>query len=162
MKIRLCFVCTGNICRSPTAEGIMLALVEAAGLEEWIAVDSAGIDDWHSGEAADPRSRATAAGRGIDLQSISRAFGREDFSEFEYVLAMDATHHAELSSLTPDPEDQEKIFLLRDFEAGAQPGREVPDPYYGGNGGFDDVFDIIDRACRELLDHLRLRHGLPS
>ena len=162
MKIRLCFVCLGNICRSPTAEGIMRSLLEEAGLEEIVEVDSAGTGADHVGEEPDPRTHEAAAENGVSLAGSARQFEIEDFDEFEYVLAMDGENRDELSSLAPDEEAEEKIFLVRDFESNARRDQDVPDPYYGGSDGFEKTFQILDRACRGLLEHLVAHHELPS
>jgi len=160
LKIRICFVCLGNICRSPTAEGIMRSLVEEAGLEEEIEIDSAGTGAWHVGEEPDPRTHEAAEEYGVSLTGTSRQFEIEDFDGFEYVLAMDGENRDELSSLAPDEAAEEKIFLIRDFEPNARRDQDVPDPYYGGADGFDEAFKILDRACRGLLEHLTLQHDL--
>jgi protein-tyrosine phosphatase len=162
VKIRICFVCLGNICRSPTAEGIMLSLIEEAGLEEHVIVESAGTGAEHIGEEADPRSQECAVARGINLESVSQEFIEDDFERFEYVLAMDRENQDDLISLAPDDDAQEKIFLLRAFDPASRSNREVPDPYYGGDNGFDEVFDVIDAACRGLLEHLIEHHELPD
>jgi len=162
VKIRICFVCLGNICRSPTAEGIMRSLVEESGLEETIEIDSAGTSAEHLGEEPDPRTHEAAEEFGISLAGTARQFELEDFGEFEYVVAMDGENRDELSSLAPDEEAEEKIFLIRDFEPRARRDQEVPDPYYGGADGFGEVFEILNQACRGLLDHLIVQHDLPS
>jgi protein-tyrosine phosphatase len=158
--IRICFVCLGNICRSPTAEGIMLALVKEAGLHDHITIDSAGTGAWHVGERADPRSRETAARRGVELPSVARRFEPGDFARFDYVIAMDAENLADLRALARKAGHTEKIHLLRRFDAEAPEDAPVPDPYYGGDRGFDDVFDICHAACRGLLEHVVATHGL--
>jgi protein-tyrosine phosphatase len=156
--IRVCFVCLGNICRSPTAEGIMQALVAEAGLDHAIAVDSAGTDAHHIGERADARSRRTAKSRGVELQSRGRKFDADDFDRFDYVLAMDHENLERLHARARDTAGRAKTVLLRSFEG--EPDQAVPDPYYGGDTGFEDVFDICDRSCRGLLDHIRRTRGL--
>jgi len=162
VKIRLCFVCLGNICRSPTAEAIMLSLVEESGLEEHIEIASAGTSAEHVGEDADPRAQACAVGRGLSLDNLADQFLEQDFERFEYILAMDNEVVDDLSSIAPDDESQEKVFLLRAFDPAARGNREVPDPYYGGNDGFDKVFDICESACQALLEHLIEHHDLPE
>lgn len=156
--IRVCFVCLGNICRSPTAEGIMQALVSEAGLDAMIEVDSAGTDAHHIGERADARSRRTAKSRGIELHSRGRKFEVEDFECFDYVLAMDHENLERLHARARDAAGRKKTVLLRSFDG--EPDEAVPDPYYGGPSGFEDVFDICDRSCRGLLEHVRRTHGL--
>ena len=159
--LRLCFVCLGNICRSPTAEGIMLALVKREGLADEIEIDSAGPAAYHVGERADHRSRKTAQARGVELPSIARAFTPDDFSRFHYVLAMDTQNQKNLLVLARTAEAKAKVHLLRSFEPElSRDDLSVPDPYYGGPEGFDRVFDICDAACRGLLAHLRREHAL--
>jgi protein-tyrosine phosphatase len=165
-EIALCFVCLGNICRSPTAEGVMLHLVKQAGLDERIRVDSAGTAAYHVGERPDPRTLRTARARGVALPSIARRFVADDFSRFDYVLAMDRDNQHNLERLASDRAARGKIHLLRSFEHGASghglfEGGEldVPDPYYGGEDGFERVFDICEAACEGLLSHLKRTHG---
>ena len=158
--IRVCFVCLGNICRSPTAEGVMQALVAEAGLEARIEVDSAGTDAYHVGERADPRSRSTAQQRGVLLLSVGRRFEADDFARFDYVLAMDHENLERLHARARNKADRTKTLLLRTFEGDAFADEPVPDPYYGGPAGFDDVFDICERSCRGLLAHIRKEHAL--
>jgi protein-tyrosine phosphatase len=147
---RICFVCLGNICRSPTAEGVMRHLVEQAGRARDFEIDSAGTGAWHVGEPPDARARAAARERGVTLNGEARQFRREDFARFDYVVAMDRENQRALERLAPDPAAREKIHLLRSFESDAGGrDRDVPDPYY--EGGFDLVFDICEAACRGLL-----------
>ena len=158
--IHVCFVCLGNICRSPTAEGIMLELVREAGLEGSIGVDSAGTESWHAGKGADPRSQAEANGRGISLPSRSRQFKASDFSKFDYVVAMDNSNFQNLLALAPNADAKNRLCLLREYHP-ANPGKlDVPDPYYGGPGGFADVFDLCDESCRRLLEVIVEKHEL--
>ncbi len=152
--VRVCFVCLGNICRSPTAEAVMRHLIERAGLTDRIAIASAGTGDWHVGHARDRRSRAVGEARGIPLSGTARQFLPEDFDDFDHVLAMDRANRDELLKLARRSADRAKVALLRSFDPSAPPEAEVPDPYYGGAGGFDEVFDICERACRGLLDRL--------
>lgn len=160
--IRLCFVCLGNICRSPTAEGVMIALVEQANLARSIEVDSAGTAAYHIGEPPDPRSLRAAKAHAVHLPSIARQFERGDFARFEYVLAMDRTNRANLLSLSRSEAERSKVVLLRSFDASSVERGEldVPDPYYGGAEGFEEVFQICHAACTGLLAHLCREHGL--
>ena len=157
--ISVCFVCTGNICRSPTAEGILAQLLTEAGLVDRISVDSAGTHAYGVGEPADRRSRETARARGIELESRGRQFEFADLDGFDYVIAMDRQNLSALQRLTRDPVRLRKIHLLRDFDADSRPGSDVPDPYSGGPEGFDRVFDQIEAACRGLLEALRVELG---
>jgi protein-tyrosine phosphatase len=158
--IRLSFVCLGNICRSPTAEAVMRHLIQREGLEKQVLLDSAGLGDWHVGAARDSRSQAVGRRRGVPLEGVARQFQAEDFARFEYVLAMDRNNYKGLLALAPDEASKAKVRLLRSFDPASPPDAEVPDPYYGGPQGFDDVFDICEAACAGLLAHLRRTHAL--
>jgi len=158
--IRLCFVCLGNICRSPTAEGVMLKLVEQAGLGDRFVIESAGTAAYHVGERPDRRTQATARTHGVELPSRAARFGATDFARFDLVLAMDTNNRADLLTLASDATERDKVLLLRSFEPGAEPDAAVPDPYYGGAEGFEEVFSICQRACAGLLENLRRAHGL--
>jgi protein-tyrosine phosphatase len=133
---------------------VFTKLVSDAGLSESFVIDSAGTSGYHEGELADPRSRAAAQRRGYDVRSRSRPFGVEDFEHFDLVCAMDEDNVRELLRLAKTPECASKVRLLRSFDPTAPEGAVVPDPYYGGARGFDDVIDICERACRGLLEHL--------
>ena len=154
--IRVCFVCLGNICRSPTAEGVFRHLVAEAGCADAFEIDSAGTAAYHAGERPDRRSQATARARGVELPGRARQFVREDFARFDHVLAMDDDNYGALVRLAPDEAARAKVALLRSFDPAAPPRAEVPDPYFGGPDGFDRVFDICMAACRGLLARL---HG---
>lgn len=153
-RIRVLFCCMGNICRSPTAQGVFTKLVIEEGLSDRIEIDSAGTHAYHVGEPPDPRARETARRRGIDLsrQRARRAVA-EDFEQFDYVLAMDEDNHRALSALCP-PGFEERLRLFMDYAPHLE-RREVPDPYYGGTNGFDAVFDMVDEAARGLLEAIR-------
>ena len=155
-QVRVLFVCMGNICRSPTAEGVFKHFVAEAGLAKHILSDSAGTHDYHIGEPPDPRAREAAVRRGYDLGALhGRQVSLRDFSEFDYVLAMDETNRKLLERLCP-PQHSHKLKLFMEF-ADAPALREVPDPYYGGAQGFDQVLDLVEQASRGLLEHLRER-----
>jgi protein-tyrosine phosphatase len=154
-RTRILFVCLGNICRSPTAEGVMRALVRDAGLEGRIELDSAGTGGWHIGEPPDTRATETARRRGIVLEGAARQVRREDFEEFDLILAMDRDNLRELRRLAPDEPSRAKARLLREFDPAADGDLDVPDPYYGGPGGFDEVLDLVQAACAFLLRRLR-------
>jgi protein-tyrosine phosphatase len=158
-RVRVLFVCLGNICRSPTAEGVMRALVRDAGLEGRIEVDSAGTGSWHVGEPPDARATRVARGRGIELGGAARQVAPGDFEEFDLILAMDSENLRNLQRLAPDEAARAKVRLLREFEgrAGSQSSTgdlDVPDPYYGGPGGFEEVLDVVHAACTLLLQWL--------
>ncbi|MGZ8648834.1 MAG: low molecular weight protein-tyrosine-phosphatase [Solirubrobacteraceae bacterium] len=155
--MRLLFVCMGNICRSPTAEGVMRRLVREAGLEDRITVDSAGTGGWHAGDPPDPRATDAAARRGVTVDGAARQVRPGDFHDSDLVIAMDRENLRGLLAVAPDEAASEKIRLLREFDpssAGA-PDLDVPDPYYGGARGFETVLDMVEAACRGLLDELR-------
>jgi protein-tyrosine phosphatase len=155
--VNVLFVCLGNICRSPSAEGVFRALVEREGLSGQVAVDSAATSGYHIGEPPDPRARQAASRRGIDIGGIrARRAGAEDFARFDYVLAMDRDNYDGLARLCP-PGEEHRLSLFLDFAP--QLGvREVPDPYYGGAGGFEGVLDMIEAASEGLLEDIRKRH----
>ena len=155
--MRICFVCMGNICRSPTAHAIMQKLVADAGLASKIEIDSAGTGGWHAGELPDPRSCAAGARRGYDLDHPARQFKAADFDRFDLVLAMDRDNHDHLQRLARGRTQLPPIRLLRSFDPSAPEGAEVPDPYGGGGDDFDHVLDVCERACQGLLEHLRSR-----
>jgi protein-tyrosine phosphatase len=159
-RVSVCFVCLGNICRSPTAEAVFRALLAEAGLEDRIHVESAGTADYHVGEPPDARSRAAARARGIRVDGRGRQFGADDFVRFDRVIAMDRANERALLALAPGDAERLKVVCLRRFEE-APDALDVPDPYYGESGGFDRVLDICDAACRGLLAQLRREHGLP-
>ena len=156
-EVRVLFVCMGNICRSPTAHGVFESLVKAEGFEHCIDVDSAGTHAYHIGEPPDRRAQLTARERGIDLstQRARQAVAR-DFEAFHYILAMDRDNFQVLSEICP-PGHESKLHLFMDFAEGVDT-REVPDPYYGGEQGFERVFDMVDEAARGLLESIRRAH----
>jgi protein-tyrosine phosphatase len=159
-KIRVLMVCLGNICRSPTAEGIFRHRVSEAGLGDVIETDSAGTHGFHVNEPPDSRAQAVAAERGIDLGDIrSRRFSPYDFGEFDYILAMDDENLAVLRGNARDRDEQDRIYRMLDF-AGDTGEREVPDPYYGPSGGFERVFDLLEDASAGLLSYLKQTHKL--
>ncbi len=152
--ISICFVCLGNICRSPTAEGVMRRQVAEAKLTERIVIDSAGTGDWHIGEAPDERAQRAAGGRGYDLSALrGRQIGAADFERFDLLIAMDDANVAALNRICP-PAQRDKIRLLMEFVPGAD-SREVVDPYFGGDAGFELVLDQCEAACRGLIAALR-------
>ncbi|UJR78763.1 low molecular weight protein-tyrosine-phosphatase [Sandaracinus amylolyticus] len=156
--VRVCFVCLGNICRSPTAEAVFRRDVEAAGIAHRFEIDSAGTGDWHVGELAHPRTRATAEQHGIAITHRAQRFTSADFARFDWIVAMDRGNVQALRDLAPDDAEQAKVHLFRTWEADAPLHAEVPDPYYSGQ--FDLVLEICERASSGLLAHLRTKHGL--
>jgi len=155
--VRLLFVCLGNICRSPTAEGVMRDLVTREGLQGAIELDSAGTGGWHVGSDPDERATAAARLRGIELSGSARQVGPEDFADFDLLLAMDRSNADDLRSLAPGEPERRKVRLLREFDphAVAADQLEVPDPYYGGEDGFEDVLDLVAASCEGLLEEIR-------
>jgi protein-tyrosine phosphatase len=155
--VRILFVCLGNICRSPTAEGVMRHLVREHGLEDAIAIDSAGTGGWHVGSPPDERATAAAGRRSIVVDGAARRFSPDDFDEFDLIVAMDADNARDLLALAPSEEAAAKVRLLREFDPASDGGGDldVPDPYYGGPDGFDEVLDMVDAATRGLLEHVR-------
>ena len=160
MTIRVCFVCLGNICRSPTAEATMRLLVEEVELRGRIEIDSAGTGAWHVGEPPDRRARAAAKRRGIDIRGRARKVIVGDFEDFHYLIAMDQANRIDLHRLAPNEAAKRKVELLRNFDADSPRDAEVPDPYYGGDDGFERVLDICEAGCRGLLRHIRDMHRL--
>lgn len=150
------FICTGNICRSPTAEGVFRRLAEREGVANRFRIDSAGIIGYHAGESPDRRSQQTALTHGVDIGGQrARKVTRGDFSDFDYLLAMDGGHLGELAKLAP-PEHVNHVGLFLSFWPEA-PTADVPDPYFGGPEGFQQTYALIDQGCRHLLDHLVTR-----
>jgi protein-tyrosine phosphatase len=151
--MRLLFVCLGNICRSPTAEGVMRSLVEQAGLQDSVELDSAGTGAWHVGSPPDARASAAAESRGVRLEGRARQVRRTDFDDFDLLLAMDTSNMRELRQLAPGIQEREKVKLLRAFDPASAnvESLDVPDPYYGGEDGFEKVFELVHAACAGLL-----------
>ena len=156
-ELSVLMVCMGNICRSPTAEGVLRHKLQSAGLADLVRVDSAGTHGYHLGDPPDPRSLQHARRRGIDLSGLrARRVADDDFERFDLLLAMDEDNLGELQRLCPRGL-QSRVRLLLEFATRPHGRREVPDPYYGGAEGFDDVLDLVDDACDGLLLHLRER-----
>lgn len=154
-RVALLFVCLGNICRSPTAEGVMRELVRREGLQDRIAMDSAGTGAWHVGNPPDTRATATARARGIVLQGAARQVRASDFDDFDLLLVMDRRNLRDLQRLAPDEEASARVRLLREFDPAPSGDLDVPDPYHGGPGGFEEVLDLVQAACAGLLAQIR-------
>ncbi len=156
--MRVLFVCTGNICRSPTAEGVFRHLVEAENLHERILVDSAGTHGYHVGEEPDRRSVLAAANRGYDLSGLrARQLSNSDFAEFDFLLAMDSGHRMILERFAPH-EHRQKVSMFLDFSRNFS-GQDVPDPYFGGGQGFEHVLDLIEDGAAGLLADIKKKLG---
>lgn len=154
--VKVLFICLGNICRSPSAEGIMYHYLRKRGHEKQIYCDSAGTSGYHFGDRADARMRSHAEQRGFKLLSLSRQVERDDFEEFDYIMAMDESNYDELIHLCPNEEYKSKIKHFIDYATSYDlPG--VPDPYYGGDDGFEHVLDIIEEGCLKLLDEIETK-----
>ncbi len=153
---RVLFVCTGNICRSPTAEGVFRRLAQDAGLGDVIEIASAGTHGYHVGEPPDPRTVAVAKQRGFDLSAQrARKVSLKDFETFDMILAMDRGHLTHLEAMRPNDARAEVALFLTYHPAKMH--TDVPDPYYGGAQGFEEVLDMVEHTSRALLDHVRTR-----
>lgn len=151
---KICFVCLGNICRSPTAEGVLQHIVRQQRLESYFEIDSAGMSAYHIGEAANSKSRDTARKHGVELLSRARQFDAFDLSYFDLILAMDEDNYYDILSLDQSKSYRDKVVMLRSFDP--EPGDgNVPDPYYGGIDGFERVFNVINRSCETLIGKVK-------
>ncbi|WP_338698341.1 low molecular weight protein-tyrosine-phosphatase [Streptomyces sp. Q6] len=155
MTFRVCFVCTGNICRSPMAEHVFRARVEEAGLSALVEVDSAGTDGWHEGDPADPRTVHVLQEGGYTSDHTARQFRREWFARLDLVIALDAGHERTLRRMAALPEEAEKIHLLRSYDPAAGDDLDVPDPYYGDMDGFEECLRMVEAASDGLLVAVR-------
>lgn len=159
--VRVLFVCLGNICRSPQAEGIFSHLVDRAGLSGRIVADSAGTADYHVGQEPDHRTQRASARRGVRLGHLGRQFTVADFQVFDHILAMDRSNLKHILGMCRHDGDRAKVRLLRSLDRQAD-DMSVPDPYYGGEAGFDAVFDICLVACAQLLGEICRERGWPT
>jgi protein-tyrosine phosphatase len=155
--MRILFLCLGNICRSPTAEGVLRQRLRDAGLGDDVDVESAGTGSWHIGHAPDSRAAAAAAARGVTLASRAQRLERSHFDDFDLILAMDRDNVADAQAIAPDAGAAAKLRLFREYDplAVSTGELEVPDPYYGGEDGFEDVLDMIERASDGLIAEIR-------
>ncbi|AWZ04083.1 MULTISPECIES: low molecular weight protein-tyrosine-phosphatase [unclassified Streptomyces] len=153
---RVCFVCTGNICRSPMAESVFRAHVADAGLAGLVGVDSAGTGGWHEGDGADPRTVAVLEAAGYEQDHRARQFRASWFAGLDLVIALDVGHVRDLRALAPTPQDAAKVRLLRSYDPAAPAARgDVPDPYYGSLAGFEECLGLVEAASPGLLDAVR-------
>jgi len=154
MRKRILFICLGNICRSPAAEGVMKAIVKESGLSDEVYVDSAGIGNWHVGELPDARMREHGRRRGYDFNSRARQFSAADFDNFDYIIVMDEQNYRDVCRQARSQIDQNKVLRMRDFFIDYTGCETVPDPYYGGPEGFELALDLIEDGCRGLMDKI--------
>lgn len=157
---KVCFVCLGNICRSPLAEGVFENLVNREALAGKISIASAGTGGWHIGSPPDDRMQETANEHGIQLNSRGAQFQPEDFFNFDLILAMDDSNLDILEQMCPNPQKAENLKLFRSFDPENNGDLDVPDPYYGGGKGFKIVYEIVDRTCPKILEFVKNRAGL--
>ena len=150
---KILFICMGNICRSPSAEAVMQSIVKQQGLEQEIVCDSAGTFDYHRGKPADARMQKHARLRGYELSSISRPFEDEDFELFDWIITMDEDNYQQIKWLDQSNNYTDKRRRMTDFCSSTQVS-EVPDPYYGGDHGFENVLDILEDTCQGLLEFI--------
>ncbi len=150
-SVRVCFVCLGNIVRSPLAENMFRYLVEQAGLERQYEIDSAGTSGWHIGEQPDGRMRQVAASHGFKYSGKARQFSSKDLDEFDWVIAMDASNRTNILRFAKTQAQRAKVRMMREFDPLGAPDDPVPDPYYGGLDGFEEVYRIVERSCQGLL-----------
>ena len=150
---KILFICMGNICRSPTAEAVMQTLVKQKGMEKEIECDSAGTIDYHRGNPADPRMQEHALLRGYELKSIARSFEEKDFENFDHIITMDEDNYQQIQWRDQKRNYTAKIRRMTDF-CTSKTVSEVPDPYYGGSQGFENVLDLLEDACHGLLEFI--------
>jgi len=153
--VHVCFVCLGNICRSPLAHGVFENLLKNQGLEDIIQVSSAGTGHWHVGNPPDRRMQATAEKHGISMDTLAEQFLPSDFKRFDLVLAMDESNMAVLESYSAKHKADGKLRLFRSFDPESNGDLDVPDPYYGGDNGFELVYQMVHRTCPEILKFLK-------
>lgn len=153
-KHTVLFICLGNICRSPAAEGIMKAMVEKAGLSDEFEIDSAGIGDWHVGQLPDSRMRKCGAAHGYCFDSHARQFQRADFHRFDTIVVMDNENYRAITSMASTQADKNKVVRMADFLTSHREYTTVPDPYYGDESDFELVITLLEDACQGLLDEL--------
>lgn len=154
MKHSVLFICLGNICRSAAAEGIMKHIVEQHNLADSFVIDSAGTSGWHAGELPDRRMRSHGADHGYDFSSRSRQFKTEDFDRFDNIVVMDNENYYDVMSMARNEEDKKKVSYLTAYTKNHPNHRHVPDPYYGGDRGFEIVIELLEDGCMGLLEHL--------
>ena len=157
--LKIIFVCMGNICRSPSGEAVFRKIVQERNLESAFYIDSAGTSAYHVGETADRRMKKHASQRGFHLTSRSRRFTSQDIDEFDYIIAMDRENYEDILSLDKKGTRNGKIHMMTEYSTCCR-GDDVPDPYYGGDNGFELVLDLLEESCLGLLESLIKKHGL--
>lgn len=155
--IKILFVCLGNICRSPLAEAIFQKMIIKNGLEKHLSTDSAGTSTYHIGDDPDPRSVDVATKHGVPIAHKGRQVACSDKKDFQYIMAMDQSNYRNIISMLG--EKPEGLYIMRDFDD-VDTGADVPDPYYGGRDGFENVYQMLERSCENLLNHIRKEHNL--
>jgi protein-tyrosine phosphatase len=156
-KIKVLFVCLGNICRSPLAEAIFKTRISELGLISRIEADSCGTAGYHIGDKPDPRTIANARKNGIEIRHVGRQLSLRDIEQYDFIVAMDRSNYQNILNVRGAEHHREKIALMRDFDARCD-HEDVPDPYYGGEQLFQEVFEILDRSTSSLVDHLKNKH----
>ncbi len=151
---KLVFVCLGNICRSPTGEGVFQHIVNEAGFGNYFEVDSAGTSAFHVGQPANSKSSDVADAHGVQLKSRARQFDKEDLDYYDLIIPMDNENRDNIYAMADSEEQKEKVQLLREYDPNPEDG-QVPDPYYGGLEGFENVYQIVERSCKNLLEQLK-------
>src|SRR5262245_51643294 len=158
-RVGILFVCLGNICRSPLAEGVFRHLARRRGLEQHFVIDSAGTSSYHAGDPPDKRSTAVARARGVELTGRSRQLVPSDFERFDFVITMDEEIHESVQRVRAANGSRAEVHLLREYDPEATSDLNVPDPYYGGPRGFEHVHDLVERSCAALLDTIARERG---
>lgn len=157
--VKIIFVCLGNICRSPLADGLMVHKLKERGLDSFFEIDSAGTYAGHAGEKADARMRSTAQKHNVELTSIARQFITEDFDHFDYIIVMDDSNYTNVTRIALDDEQISKVSKLRSFDNQAS-NKDVDDPYYGGISGFENCFQVVSESVDNFIDQLTKNHNI--
>ena len=159
IKIKILFVCLGNICRSPAAEGAFIKAINDAGLSRHFFIDSSGTGNYHIGNLPHATTRSVAKQRGIELNHLARQFSVSDFKDFDYIMAMDSSNYHDILMHARSDDDRSRVFLFREFDPEVEGSPDVPDPYFGGKDGFLTVQQIAERTATGLLEFLQKQHN---